>query len=92
MQEQLVQAQSLLAETEVTGKAGEGAVAVTLSASGELSQLRLDPRVVDPAQVARLERLIMDAYGDAAQGVRELTERMMAPLSALVARAEQETD
>lgn len=82
----------MLAETEVTGKAGEGAVAVTLSASGKLSQLRIDPRVVDPTQVARLERLILDAYADAAAGVQELTERMMAPLSALVARAEQEVD
>ena len=41
--------------------------------------------MVDPARVAHLERLIIDAYADAALGVQELTQRMMAPLSALVA-------
>ncbi len=85
LQDQLQQAGAALAETEVTGIAGEGAVRVTLAASGQLRELRLDPRVVDRNDVARLERLIMEAHADASDGIQGLAAGLAAPLSNLAA-------
>lgn len=88
-QQQLTQAQTRLTEIEVTGTAGDGAVSVTLSADGRLSAVRIDPRHVELNDIARLERWILAAYADAADGVSGLTQQMMGPLAAMMSRVEQ---
>src|SRR6266545_1866522 len=47
MRHQLVDAQSELAGTEVTGTAGGGLVTVTMLGSGEVSSVRFDQAAVD---------------------------------------------
>ena len=54
-----------LAESEVTGSAGNGLVTVVVNGSGDLLRLRIDPSVVDPADIETLEDLIVAAVHDA---------------------------
>jgi hypothetical protein len=82
MQQQLVDAQAELAETEVTGTSGGGLVTVTALGNGEIRGIKIDPKVVDPDDVETLEDLVVAAVHNAAQAARELSEEKMGPLTA----------
>lgn len=81
MQEQLMSAQAELAEAEVTGQAGNGLVTVTQTATGEVRGVRIDPKVVDPADVETLQDLIVGALADAADAAAALQAEKMGPLA-----------
>ena len=49
MQEQLMSAQQELASAEVTGSAGGGSVTATVTGSGELKSLEIDPKEIGRA-------------------------------------------
>lgn len=80
MQQQLVAAQQELAEAEVTGSAGGGLVTATVTGTGELTDLTLDPKVVDPSDIESLTDLIIAAVRDANNSVRRLAEEKIGPL------------
>jgi DNA-binding YbaB/EbfC family protein len=82
MQQQLAAAQAELAETEVTGSAGGGLVTATVTGSGELVNLSIDPRAVDPEDIETLQDLVVAAVRDANRVVSELAEQKIGPLSA----------
>jgi hypothetical protein len=69
---QMAQAQERLAGTEVEGTAGGGVVTVTLDGHLHLLRVRIDPDVVDPADVAMLEDLVVAAFADAQEQVARL--------------------
>ncbi|MGH3915132.1 MAG: YbaB/EbfC family nucleoid-associated protein [Pseudonocardiaceae bacterium] len=81
MQQQLMNAQAELAETEVTGQAGNHLVSVTLSGSGEVRSVTIDPKVVDPDDVETLQDLVVGALADANRELYELTQKKMGPLA-----------
>jgi DNA-binding YbaB/EbfC family protein len=81
MQEQLMSAQAELADLEVEGHAGGGLVRATMSGSGELKSLVIDPRAVDPDDVETLQDLVVAAVRDAARVAGELTQEKMGPLA-----------
>jgi DNA-binding YbaB/EbfC family protein len=81
MQQQLAVAQAELAETEVEGSAGGGLVRATVTGSGELRALRIDPTVIDVDDVETLQDLVVAAVRDANRVAAELAEEKMAPLS-----------
>ena len=81
MQQQMVEAQAELAETELTGSAGGGLVTVTISGAGEVRSVKIDPRAVDPDDVETLEDLVVAALHNAAEEVRALTERKLGPVT-----------
>ncbi len=81
MQQQLVAAQEELARTEVTGTAGGGLVSATMTGSGELTALTIDPSAVDPDDVETLQDLVVAAVRDAKRAVDELTASRMGPLA-----------
>ncbi|MGH3995574.1 MAG: YbaB/EbfC family nucleoid-associated protein, partial [Pseudonocardiaceae bacterium] len=74
MQEQLMSAQAELAEAEVTGQAGGNLVSVTLTGSGEVRGVTIDPKVVDPDDVETLQDLVVGALADANRALNELTQ------------------
>lgn len=82
MQAQLVSAQEELAEAEVQGTAGGGMVTVTMSGSGEVKSISIDPSVVDPDDVETLEDLIVAALHAAAEAQHQLAEQKMGPFAA----------
>jgi DNA-binding YbaB/EbfC family protein len=81
MQQQLVAAQEELARTEVTGTAGGGLVAATMTATGELTALTISPEAIDPDDVETLQDLVVAAVRDAKRAADELTASRMGPLA-----------
>ena len=82
MQEQMAEAQAELAEAELTGTAGGGLVTVTIKGTGEVTAVKINPTAVDPDDVETLEDLVLAAFHNATEAVRELTEQKMGPLAA----------
>ncbi len=81
MQQQLMQAQEELAGAEVEGSAGGGMVTATVTGSGDLVGLKIDPRAVDPDDVETLADLVVAAVRDASRSASELAARKMGPLA-----------
>ena len=81
MQQQLMEAQAQLAETEVEGTAGGGLVTAKVTGSGEVLSIKIDPKAVDPDDVESLQDLIVAAFRDASRAVNELTASRMGPLA-----------
>jgi DNA-binding YbaB/EbfC family protein len=81
MQQQLADAQAELAEAEVTGTAGGGLVKATVSGSGELKEIEIDPKAVDPDDVETLQDLVIAAVRDANRAVGELAAEKMGPVT-----------
>ena len=81
MQEQLERAQAELAETEVSGSAGGGLVSATVTGSGELVSVTIDPQAVDPDDVETLQDLIVVAVRDANRVAQELANEKMGPVA-----------
>ncbi len=81
MQQQMMAAQAELAEASVQGTAGGGLVSVTMTGSGEVQAVSINPSAVDPDDVESLEDLVLAALRDAARAVAELSEQTMGPLT-----------
>lgn len=81
MQQQIADAQEQLANAEVTGNAGGGLVRATVSGSGELNAIEIDPSVVDPDDMETLQDLVVAAVRDANRAASELAQQAMAPLT-----------
>ena len=81
MQQQLVEAQAKLAETEVEGSAGGDLVRATVTGSGEVLRIKIDPKAIDPDDVESLEDLVVAAIRDAAGRAQELQATTMGPLA-----------
>jgi DNA-binding YbaB/EbfC family protein len=65
MQSKVQEMQAKLEATEVTGEAGAGLVKVTLNGKNDLRKIKIDPKIVDPADTEMLEDLIVAAHRDA---------------------------
>ncbi len=78
MQEEAKKKQDELAETVRTeGTAGNGAVKVVVNGMREIVEIKLDPKVVDPADVAMLEDLVKAACNQALVEARKAYEAEM---------------
>jgi DNA-binding YbaB/EbfC family protein len=77
MQQQLLQAQQELGDARVTGTAGGGVVTATVSGTGELVSLVIDPSVCDPAEAETLADLVVAAVHDATTGATRLASDQM---------------
>jgi nucleoid-associated protein EbfC len=74
-------AQEELANAEVSGSSGGGVVTATVSGSGELKALAIDPKVVDPEDVETLADLVVAAVRDAGANAQKLAADKMGPLA-----------
>lgn len=81
MQQQLIEAQEQLANSEVHGQAGGGLVQVTIKGSGEVVAVAIDPKVIDPADPETLQDLIVGALADASKQVTILAQSRLGPLA-----------
>jgi DNA-binding YbaB/EbfC family protein len=82
MQEQLLQSQQALGDARVTGSAGGGVVTATVSGTGELVSLTIDPSVCDPAEAETLADLVVAAVHDATTGATRLASEQMSAFTA----------
>ena len=67
MQAKMEEMQATLESTEMTGESGAGMVKVTLNGKGDLRRVKIDPKVIDPADAEMLEDLIVAAHANARQ-------------------------
>jgi DNA-binding YbaB/EbfC family protein len=88
MQAQLANAQQALADSEVTGTAGGGAVRAVVSGQGELVDLKINPSVIDPASpeetVAVIADLVLAAVRDAGRAAADLQQRSLGAVAGTV--------
>ena len=77
MQAAMAQAQAEIAATEVSGSAGGGMVTATVTGSGDLKSLKIDPAAVDPEDVEMLEDLVVAAVAEARRAADALSQEKM---------------
>lgn len=65
MQSKMAEMQAALEQAEVTGQSGGGMVSIVMTAKGEPRRVKIDPALVNPAEVEVLEDLIAAALRDA---------------------------
>ncbi len=78
--QEMVAAQAQAAQQEVIGSAGGGAVEVQVTGGGDFLEVRIRPDVVDPADIAMLEDLVLVAIRDAMGKVQQLQSGAMGGL------------
>ncbi|MER5961016.1 MULTISPECIES: YbaB/EbfC family nucleoid-associated protein [Streptomyces] len=81
MQQDLARAQQELAATEVEGQAGGGLVKATVTGSGDLRGLVIDPKAVDPEDTETLADLIVAAVQAANDNAQQLQQAKLGPLA-----------
>ena len=81
MQGRLQQIQEELAQRTVTAAAGGGMVRVEADGKGTVRSIKLDPAVVNAADVEMLEDLIVIAVGEAQKKAAELAAEEMGKLT-----------
>jgi DNA-binding YbaB/EbfC family protein len=81
MQAKMQEIQAALERTEVPGVAGGGMVTVTVTGKGEMRRIKIDPKLVDPGEVAMLEDLIVAAANDARAKAEQQMQAEMAKLT-----------
>ena len=81
MQQQLLNAQQELAETEVQGSAGGDLVTATITGAGELIGPQIKPEAVDPEDTETLADLVVAAVRDANTKSQALAAAKLGPLA-----------
>jgi hypothetical protein len=81
LQAKMTALQEQLASAEVSGSAGGGMVEVTLNGKAEARRVRIDPALVDPAEVEVLEDLLVAAINDAKAKVEATVAERMAEIT-----------
>jgi DNA-binding YbaB/EbfC family protein len=65
MQSKMAEITAKLEAMEIEGMSGAGMVQVVLSGKGDLRRVKLDPKLLDPAEAEMVEDLIIAAHADA---------------------------
>ena len=65
MQSKMAEMQAKLDAMEITGESGAGLVKVVLTGKSDMKSIKIDPKIVDPADTEMLEDLILAATRDA---------------------------
>mgnify|MGYP000988926468 CR=1 FL=1 len=81
MQERMQRLQEELAAIEVTGSAGGGLVAGTLTGKGDMKGVKIDPSLLKPEEAEIVEDLIVAATSDAKTKVDARLQEKMAEVT-----------
>lgn len=81
LQSQMVKAQDELAKKTFEGTAGGTMVTVTLNGGGDCTGVSIKPEVVDPSDVEMLEDLIVAAFKNAQEKVKEQSNAALGGLT-----------
>ena len=74
MQQKMADMQARLEAAEIEGVSGAGLVRVTLTGKGVLKGVKIDPKLIDPAEAEMLEDLISAAHADAKSKIDAIME------------------
>lgn len=81
MQQDMLRAQQELEEKNVEASVGGGAVKVTVSGKKELTEIKIDPSVIDPDDIEMLEDLIMAAVNEGMRKADEMAASQMSKVT-----------
>jgi nucleoid-associated protein EbfC len=81
MQEEMQKAQDELANQTVEATAGGGMVTVIANGAGEIKQIKIDPKAIDPNDPEMLEDMVLAAVNEAIRSARSLMETKLGGLT-----------
>jgi DNA-binding YbaB/EbfC family protein len=81
MQEQMQKAQDELASETVEATAGGGMVKVIANGAGEIKEIKIDPKAIDPNDPEMLEDMIIAAVNEAVRSAHSLMESKLGGLA-----------
>lgn len=81
MQARMQEMQQALQDRTVTGTAGGGMVSVDVDGAGNVRRVKIDPTVVNPADVEMLEDLVLVAMTEAQRKAKEVAAEEMGKLT-----------
>ncbi|HEX8725082.1 MAG TPA: YbaB/EbfC family nucleoid-associated protein [Gemmatimonadaceae bacterium] len=81
MQGKVQQVQAELEQMVVTGTAGGGLVSVDVNGTGAVRRVKIDPSVVNPADVEMLEDLVVVAVTEAQKKAQAQAQEQMGALT-----------
>ena len=79
MQEQMQKAQEELKTETVQATAGGGMVTVTATGGGEIKEIKIDPKAIDPDDPEMLEDMVLAAVNEALRSAQGLMETKLGP-------------
>jgi nucleoid-associated protein EbfC len=81
MQEEMQKAQDELANETVEATAGGGMISVVANGAGEIKQIKIDPKAIDPDDPEMLEDMIVAAVNEAIRSAHSLMESKLGGLA-----------
>ncbi|HKD33444.1 MAG TPA: YbaB/EbfC family nucleoid-associated protein [Gaiellaceae bacterium] len=79
MQSQMQKAQEELKHEKVQATAGGGVVTVTATGDGEITEIKIDPKAIDPDDPEMLEDMVVAAVNEALRSAHGLVEAKLGP-------------
>jgi DNA-binding YbaB/EbfC family protein len=79
MQSQMQKAQEELKNETVQATAGGGMVTVTATGDGEISEIKIDPKAIDPNDPELLADMVVAAVNEALRSAHGLLEAKLGP-------------
>jgi DNA-binding YbaB/EbfC family protein len=79
MQAQMQKAQEELKDETVQATAGGGMVTVTATGGGEIKEIKIDPKAIDPDDPEMLEDMVVAAVNEALRSSQSLMEAKLGP-------------
>ena len=74
MQAQMAKGQEELAHESVQASAGGGMVTVTATGAGEITEIKIDPKAIDPDDPELLQDLVLAAVNEALRSAQALAQ------------------
>ena len=81
MQEQMARAQEQLAHETVEATAGGGLVTVKATGTGEITEIKIDPKAIDPDDPEMLEDVVLAAVNEALRASQNLAQSKLGGLA-----------
>ena len=81
MQEQMAQAQEQLASETVEASAGGGLVTVKATGNGDITEIKIDPKGIDPDDPELLEDMVLAAVNEALRSAQSLAQSRLGAMT-----------
>ncbi|HMB30710.1 MAG TPA: YbaB/EbfC family nucleoid-associated protein [Desulfohalobiaceae bacterium] len=81
MQKKMAKVQEEIAQKSVQASSGGGMVMVTVSGSLEVTDIQIDPTVVDGNEITMLQDLIMTAVNEGVKKARDMGQEEMSKVT-----------
>jgi len=81
MQEQVAQAQEQLGSETVEASAGGGLVTVRATGNGDITEIKIDPKAIDPDDPELLEDMVLAAVNEALRAAQSLAQSKLGAMT-----------